>query len=250
MSLLFRKHTRLLVVTIAALLAACTSMGTPPDYSAALASSSRMEGDQARDAGRKPAEVLAFLGVRPGMTVLDVMASGGWYTEVMAIAVGNTGKVYAQNPPAFLAFRNGFYDKAISARLADGRLPNVERLDADFAAMNLDGTVDVAISALNFHDLYNRDPAAAAAMLSAVMQALRPGGVFGIIDHVGNPGANNAALHRMLPQQAMDAAMAAGFTVESSDLLAVSTDDHTKMVFAPDVQGQTDRFLLKLRKPG
>jgi len=65
------------------------------------------------------------------MTVMDLLASGGWYTEVLSVAVGPEGTVYAQNPPMLLGFNDNAYDKAITARLADNRLPNVIRLDRD-----------------------------------------------------------------------------------------------------------------------
>lgn len=218
------------------------------DVANRIADANRIEGDADRDDGRKPAQVMSFLGVDSTMTGLDVMASGGWYTDVLASLLTD-GKVYAQNPPAFLAYRDGYYDKALSSRLASGRLPNVVRLDKDFADLGLHNEVDVAVSALNLHDLYNRDPAAAAGMMKAVYEALKPGGVFGVIDHDGNADGDNAKLHRMTMKQAIDVAKAAGFNVETSDILRNPDDDHTLPVFNPEVRGKTDRFLLKLTKP-
>jgi len=90
----------------------------------------RSDDDKVRDAQRKPAEVLMFLGLRSGDTVLDIWSSGGWYTEVFSIAVGPEGKVLSQNSAAVLAFRDGYYDQALSARLEGDRLPNVERINA------------------------------------------------------------------------------------------------------------------------
>ncbi|GAB1267097.1 class I SAM-dependent methyltransferase [Aurantivibrio infirmus] len=224
------------------------AVGSVSDIQAAINSDKRTAGESDRDAGRKPAEVLAFLGVKPGMTVLDVAASGGWYTEVLSFAVGSEGKVYAQNSPAFLQYRDGANEKAISARLANNRLPNVERINSEFGGMNIDNSVDVAITALNFHDIYNRSPEAGVAMLKDIKAALKPGGVLGLIDHNGKEGTDNNALHRMPVQQAIDAAKAAGFEVEVSDILANSEDDGSALVFAPGVRGKTDRFLLKLTK--
>lgn len=205
--------------------------------------------DRARDDDRKPAEVLAFLDLQPGMTVLDVMASGGWYTEVLSHSVGEEGKVYAHNTPAFLQFREGAYDKALDARLADDRLKNVVRINKDFNDLGLENEIDLAISALNFHDLYNRSEEAALEMLHAIKKALKPGGVFGLIDHNGKPGADNASLHRMPKEDAIALARKAGFEVSQSDLLTNPNDDHSQMVFAPGMRGKTDRFLLKLSKP-
>lgn len=217
-----------------------------------LASDFRSEADRARDAGRKPEEVLAFLGIRPGMTVIDIIAAGGWYTEVLALAVGPDGHVAAQNPRFVLEFRDGANDKALDARLADKRLPNVSRLDREFVDLSpADGSYDAALTALNLHDIYNRDGEEAALfVVAAVYSILKPGGVFGVIDHEGTEGQDNVALHRMLKTDAIRVAEAAGFVVEGdSNILHVADDDHTQNVFAEGRRGTTDRFLLKLRKP-
>ena len=218
---------------------------------ASLSGGDRAEADKARDAGRKPAQVVAFLGISEGMTVMDLIAAGGYYTEVLSNAVGESGRVYAQNPAMVLRFRDGANDKAMTARLANDRLANVVRWDREMTDIGLDaGSLDAAITALNFHDLYNNDPAVAAGFLDAVMQLLKPGGVLGLIEHHGNAGGDNAALHRMEKSKALEAIMAAGFeVVGDSDLLSNAADDRTQMVFATDIRGKTDRFLLKLRKP-
>ncbi|MCZ6644303.1 MAG: SAM-dependent methyltransferase [Gammaproteobacteria bacterium] len=218
---------------------------------AALNGGDRAEADKTRDAGRKPAQVVAFLGISEGMTVMDLIAAGGYYTEVLSNAVGESGRVYAQNPAMVLRFRDGANDKAMTARLANDRLPNVVRWDHEMTDIGLDaGSLDAAVTALNFHDIYNNDAAAAGDFLGAVMQLLKPGGVLGIIEHHGNAGADNAALHRMEKSKALEAILAAGFeVVGDSDLLSNAADDHTQMVFSPDVRGKTDRFLFKLRKP-
>ena len=218
----------------------------------ALATASRSAEDKARDAGRKPADVLAFLGVKPGMTVLDEFASGGWYTEALSIAVGPTGRVIAQNAPRMLEMRDGANEKAISARLAGGRLANVERLNADLGQLGLEpASLDIAFTALNFHDFYYlMSPEAAAASLVEIYAALKPGGVLGLLDHSGAADGDNAKLHRIDPRIAKDMAADAGFIVEAeSDLLRQPDDDLSTMVFDPSIRGKTDRFLLRLRKP-
>ena len=222
------------------------------DLRALLASESRAEADRARDAGRKPADVVEFLGIEPGMRVMDVIAASGYYTEVLSLAVGPDGQVVAQNPPGVLQMRDGVNEKAISARLADARLPNVSRLNGDVGEIAADGgTYDAAITALNFHDIYNRGgPEGALASLQAIYAVLKPGGVFGIVDHVGVAGADNVELHRIEKALAIETAIAAGFVVEGeSDILANAGDDHTQGVFAEGLRGNTDRFALKLRKP-
>ena len=222
------------------------------DLAAALASEDRAAEDRARDAGRKPAEVVATLGIGPGMTVIDLIAAGGYYTEVLSLAVGPAGKVYAQNPPRVLQFRDGANEKALSARLADGRLANVERVnEADLGATGVaPGSLDAAITALNFHDLYNgQGPEAAAGFLAGIKALLKPGGVLGLIDHYGDPEQDNASLHRLDVAAARPVLEASGFEIESSDLLRNPEDDHTKMVFDAAIRGKTDRLLYKLTKP-
>ncbi len=213
---------------------------------------SRSDEDKARDAGRKPAEVLAYLGLKSGDTAADFIASGGWYTEVLSLAVGPDGTVYAQNSEAALALRDRAYDKELTARLDGDRLPNVVRKDEELTALTIPaGSVDVALTGLNFHDVYNSyGPDAAVGFLSAIRATLKPGGVLGVIDHAGVPGADNNELHRIDPALAVASAEAAGFVIEENrNILASATDDHTKNVFDPAVRGQTDRFILKLTNP-
>ncbi len=217
-----------------------------------LASSSRPQADRDRDAGRKPAQVIEFLGITPGMSVIDLIAAGGYYTEVLAISVGPQGRVVAHNTDVILKMRDGVNEKALSERLSGNRLPNVSRLDREFKDLSSDdGEFDAAITALNFHDIYNSaGPEAAVQVLSTIRSMLKPGGVFGIIDHAGAEGADNVAMHRVEKARAIETAEAAGFVVEaSSDLLANPDDDHTQGVFAEGLRGNTDRFVLKLRNP-
>ncbi len=220
------------------------------DLRTAMAVPSRKQEDRDRDADRKPADLMMALGIKPGMTVVDVMAAGGWMTEVLSIAVGPTGKVYAQNPTAFLQFNNGAYGKAIAARLENNRLPNVVRLDGDLPGAAGANSVDAAVTAMNLHDLYNRNPQSAQTFVKSVFDTLKPGGLFAVIDHVGVAGADNNRLHRMTKQQAIDVSKAAGFVIESeNNIYAHPADDHTKAVFDPTLRGKTDQFVLLLRKP-
>ncbi|MBT8100992.1 MAG: hypothetical protein KJO82_14655, partial [Gammaproteobacteria bacterium] len=172
------------------------------DLSAKLAAASRPAEDRERDIGRKPAEVIRVLGITPGMDVIDIMAAGGWYTEVLSIAVGPDGSVTAMNPPRVLSMREGANEKALSRRLAGNRLTNVSRLDKDITDIGDHAErFDAAITALNLHDIYNRGgDGAAIGMLEAIYNVLKPGGVFGIIDHQGRPGQDNTVLHRMLKE--------------------------------------------------
>jgi predicted methyltransferase len=257
---------KLLCTTVlATTLVACTSMQSGSsssseskasagggDLAAALASANRPAEDKSRDADRKPAELMQFFGVKPGMTTVDLIALGGYVTEALSVAVGPKGKVYAQNPPVALQLRDGMYAKALTERLANNRLPNVVRVDGDLPASSQipPGSVDVAITAMNYHDVRNMNPEIAAGFLKAVYSMLKPGGVLGVTDHVGNDGADNAQLHRIPKHFLIEDAKAAGYTVEAeSDILAHPADDHTKNVFDPTLRGKTDQFVVRLRKP-
>ena len=221
-------------------------MEAAPVDLAAILDNARSDEDKARDAGRKPAEVLEILGVAPGMDVLDLVAASGWYSAVLSAAVGPDGSVTAQNPGWMLAFQDGGVVAGLDARI-EGGLSNVTW--AELGAM--DAQFDVALSALNIHDVYYLEsPEATAEFAAAVFKVLKPGGVFGIIEHAGDPDGDNASLHRIDKDLVLDIVTAAGFDVEAdSDLLANPADDHTQSVFAEGIRGQTDRFLLKLRKP-
>lgn len=205
----------------------------------------RSADDRQRDIARRPIEVMQFLGVEDGMTALDVIAAAGWYTGILSAAVGPTGKVYSQNP-AFFANREGFVEEEAQRHAALG---NVEAMHGDVAGV--DGQIDVAISNQNLHDIYNMGgEAAALQLLQSIYAALKPGGVFGLMDHRGVDGQPNRELHRMDVDVARDLLLQAGFAVEAeSMLLANAADDHTKGPGDESLNGRSDRFLLKARKP-
>jgi predicted methyltransferase len=222
-----------------------------PDLATLLAGDARSEADRARDVGRKPAEVIDFLGIAPGMSVIDIIGAGGYYTEVLALVVGPDGHVAAQNPAFVLQMRDGVNEKALSERLANDRLPNVSRLDKELTDLSAeDGPFDAAITALNLHDIYNRfGEESAVGTLQLIYASLKPGGVFGVIDHNGVAGNDNKALHRMQKEDAIRLAKAAGFIVEADSDILNTADDMSQAVFAEEIRGKTNRFLLRLRKP-
>jgi predicted methyltransferase len=203
----------------------------PPDFQDKLAADARPAEDKARDGSRRPYQVMTLLGVDAGMTVVDVAAGGGWYTEVLSAAVGPSGKVFAQFGP-----RGDDADRARAARLG-----NVEGV---FDALPTIGAnvADRAVTALTLH---HRDTA----YLREIYDALKPGGMAVVIDHEGTAGMDNEELHRMVKADARRMITEAGFEiVEDSDLLHTAADDHTLHIMAPELGRDTDRFLFLVRK--
>ena len=222
--------------------------------SAAVDAPERPEADRKLDAARKPKEMLAFFGVRPGMKLLDLFTGGGWYAELEARVAGPGGEVYAQNPPQYL---EKWGDKAIVARLADNRLPTVKRWDRSLDAMELPGAhFDGAIANDVFHDFFwlSND---VDGILKQVYDALKPGGFFAIVDHSAPAGTGDSYARSRDGQHRIDEALVkeklakAGFRLEAaSELLRNPDDDRTKPFFAPEMKGKnTDKFALLFRKP-
>jgi predicted methyltransferase len=210
----------------------------------AMANPDRPAADKERDPMRKAPEVLNFLGLEEGMTAVDLIAIGGWYTEVLSYAVGDSGKVYMHNNASPFVDRNM---DTINDRLS--RLDNVEHKLDGFATIPA-GSADFVLTALNFHDVYNPDPAAAQGFIGAIANVLKTGGILGVIDHEGTPGADNPTLHRIAFDDAVKALLASGqfALVATSDLLDNPADDHTVGPFDPSLGRDTDRFILKLVK--
>ena len=218
-------------------------------FEKALQDPMRPAEDRQRDAGRKPAEVMKVFGIKPGMKVLDLVASGGYYTEVISHKVGPKGEVLSHNNTFMLEVMDGRFDKEMTERLKNQRLSNVTRWHRESDDLGLDNEIDVATLVLNYHDFYNLDKDLRFAFLGEVKKALKPGGVFGVIDMQANPGEFNPKLHRINDEIVKREIVSAGFTLmEENSLLRNTTDDHTKLVFDPSVRGKTDRFILRFVK--
>ena len=243
--------TAMLVLALAAPSVA-QSQASSPAIAAAVADSLRPAADTARDGSRKPAEIVAFAGVKPGDVVAEISPGGGYYTRILAKAVGPEGKVYALVPAAF-ANRPGGLD-AINALAA--QYSNVTIVPADFTDLKLPEPVDLVWTTENYHDFNNGPDAAAriAAINRTTFAVLRPGGIYFVEDHEAAPGTGTSAtstLHRIDPAAVKEQVTAAGFTLEAeSDLLANPDDPKTVAVRDPSVQGETEKFALRFRKPG
>ncbi len=237
-------------------LPAAVQSDAPAAIAAALASTERLAGDADEDARRHPKEVLEFLGIEPGMRVLDFFAGGGYYTELLSRVVGADGTVIAYNDALFTKP----FGQRLNERLSGGRLANVKPLVAAANDLALEpGELDAAIFVMSFHDLYHRPEDGAAAtdvsrVVARLYEALKAGGIVLVQDHTAIAGAEvvEAAntVHRIDPEAVKREFTAAGFTFDGeSPIFANPADDHSKMVFDPAIRGSTDRFMIRFRKP-
>lgn len=234
--------------------AAPSGRDVPPAIAAAVDAPDRTAEDRALDAGRRPAELLAFFGVEPGWHVVDVFAGGGYTTELLARVVGPSGSVIAQNNTFVL---DRFARGPLGERLARLAMPNVTPLEAELDAPVPEGArdLDAVIFVLSYHDSVWQGTDRAA-MNRAIFQALRPGGVYGIVDHAAAPGhgiEDAQSLHRIERSVVVSEVLAAGFVLDGeSELLANGDDAHDWNASpreAGERRGTSDRFVLRFRRP-
>lgn len=214
----------------------------------AMMAPGRPAADKAVDSKRKPEQVLAFFGIKPGMKVIDIDAGNGYYSELMAAAVGPTGMVYAQNN-ARMMMRNKNAMMMMKGRVS--RMPNIKPTEAPATDLKMDGELDFALVSLHLHDVYNfAGKDAAVGMLKGVYAALKPGGKLGLIDHVGVAGADNKTLHRIPIATAEELLKDAGFKIEGqSNVLHHPEDNHTLVSHDPKIRRMTDRMVILAMKP-
>jgi predicted methyltransferase len=228
----------------------------PADVAAAVSGPGRPDDQVKLDAVRKPVEMLKFGGLRRGDIALDLFAGSGYYTEIMAKAVGPRGGVLAWEPAGFLN------DKA-RAGWADlrKRAPNAGLIMVSSSAFTLPrDAFDFVMLHLNYHDVYWQSakygygPLDPNAFLRTVYESMKPGAAIEVIDHVASPGGDVRAvvekLHRIDPAVVKADFKRAGFVLDGeSALLRNPADDHSKLVFDPSIRGNTDRVVYRFRKP-
>lgn len=218
-----------------------------PDYvRKAVQSMDRPEAMTSRDFNRKPAELLVLSGVKPGDQVLEFAAFGQYFTTLLSDIVGPKGKVYMLDLPYTEARSGEPSRKFVAAH------PNTQYTIADYNTAELPQNLDVVFNVLYYHDL-PLNKIDTAALNAKILKALKPGGIFFVVDHNAAPGSgmrDTQKLHRIDPVVIRQEITAAGFElVEESKLLAHAPDDHTQMVFAPGLRGMTDQSVFKFRKP-
>lgn len=232
--------------------AADGSAANPPQYLRdAVGSEDRPEADRARDQYRKPADVLAFFGVAPGQKVAELMTGRGYYIDIISRVVGDNGVAYAHNSPFVL---RRFAAQPLTERLANPRLRNVVRLDRELEDPGLPGNLDAVLIILFYHDTFwqgvDREK-----MNKAVYEALKPGGIYGVVDHHAQAGSGDRdvkTLHRVDAALIKKEILAAGFELDGeSEILRHPEDTRDYNVFR-DVEtkrDRTDRFIFRFRKP-
>jgi predicted methyltransferase len=261
--------TRIPIFLVVCSIAACAQDSSPDSssttgsqpsgesiYAVAVADPGRSDADRARDVNRKPAEVLAFLDIRPGMDVLDMYSGGGYYTEIVSRVVGTDGSVHAHNNSAY----TNFVGEETDRRYAGNRLANVDLLMAENNELDLaPDSYDAILMILAYHDIYYVAPndgwpkIDGPKFVAELFEGLRPGGILGVVDHyaaAGSPRETGNTLHRIDPDIVISEIEAAGFVLDGkSDVLRNMDDDHSLSMAAPEIRGRTDRFVLRFIKP-
>jgi predicted methyltransferase len=231
------------------------SWAAPADVKASVAATSARSADNVKlDESRKPAEVLKFLGLQQGMWVADPFGGNFYWAEITAPAVGPKGRVTIWEPKQFYSQKMLDNYTALAAKQ-----PNVFMRVSPMEAPDMPGKYDFMLINLDYHDVYwesekygivKMDPDQ---WLKTVYDAMKPGAIVGVIDHVALPGDTRATvekLHRIDPETVKADFKRAGFKLEAeSQMLRNPADDHSLNVFDPKIRGKTDRFVFKFRKP-
>jgi predicted methyltransferase len=260
MTILFRhRSTAMLAAAICFATLASAGSDKAPAVSkaiaAAVADPARPQADRDRDADRKPAECIAFAGLKPGQRIADLLPGGGYFTRIFSGVVGPKGQVVAVAPPKRPDAPADRPEPAAAVRAiaADPHYPNVIVSVEKLVELKLPAKLDMVWTSQNYHDVHNVPNIDVGAFNKTVFESLKPGGIYIVIDHATGKGAGFTAtstLHRSDPDAVKTEVMAAGFEfVGSSDVIANAADDHQGKVFEQGLHDKTDRYLLKFRRP-
>ncbi len=230
------------------------SAAIPAHIASAIVNPARSENDRKADSSRKPAELLAFAGVKQGERVLELIPGGGYFARIFSGVVGPSGKVFELVATEETRTTTKNLDAA-NVIAADPAFRGISVLHQPIAEIKTPEQVDLVWTSQNYHDFHNKSfgPADIAAFNKAVFNALKPGGVFMVVDHAAEAGSglrDTETLHRIDPASVKTEVEAAGFTLEArSDLLQDKDDTHLTRIFDPTIRGKTDKFVFKFRKP-
>lgn len=255
------RHRSVATLAAAVCVATLASVGTakapdvPKYIAAAVADPARPQADRDRDADRKPAETIAFAGLKPGQRIADLLPGGGYFTRIFSGVVGPKGEVIAVAPPKRPDAPADRPEPAAAVRAiaADAHYSNVKVSVEKVAELKLPEKLDMVWTSQNYHDVHNVQNIDVGAFNKVVFDSLKPGGIYIVIDHAAAKGSGFTAtstLHRSDPDAVKTEVMAAGFEfVGSSDVIANPSDDHMAKVFEQGLRDKTDRYVLKFRKP-
>ena len=251
-------NSKLFLAAAFALTVAASGAHAKPDANqlAAVADKSRPEADTKRDEARKPAEMLAFAGVKQGQTVVDLLPGGGYFTRIFSKAVGPKGTVYSvSGPPRPVTDpAKPPPPPAQDVIAADPNYSNVKPVHAPLQnGLSVPTQADLVWTSQNYHDVKNVPNVDMLAFDKTIFNSLKPGGVFIVLDHVANPDTVDATktVHRIDPAVVKKEVEAAGFKFEGeSKALANPADDHKgRSTDDGPLRGHTDQFIYKFRKP-
>ena len=239
-----------------AMLATAAAAALPKNIAAAVADSARPDADKARDAERKPGESMAFAGLKPGESVIELAPGKGYYTRLLSAAAGPEGKLLVvASPKRPDAPADAPAPAApIHALAADAHYKNITVSEQRAVELSLPAdSADLVWTSQNYHDFHNVKDLDVVKFDKEILKALKPGGVFLVIDHAAEAGSgfrDTETLHRVDAEAVKKEVESAGFKFEgASEALRNKDDPHTAKVFDASVKGHTDQFILKFRKP-
>jgi len=244
---MIRSFTAALFAT-SLLVAPAFAQTVPPAIAASVSDAARPDTDKERDAARKPGETMAFAGVKSGMVVGELGPGRGYYTRLLAKAVGPKGKVYAVITAAQAA-RPGVLDGLNALAAA---YPNIKVVTVEYATMALPEKADLFWTTENYHDFHNGPTADIAALDKAVFNNLKPGGIFYVEDHNAADGAGLEAttkFHRMDVAVAKTELTAAGFKLDGEGDLLRNPADNRAASNSETGHFVSDRFMLRMKRP-
>jgi predicted methyltransferase len=240
--------TAILILSLGASIAPAAP-SLPASIGGAVADSARPAEDTQRDTDRKPAETLAFAGIKSGETIIEIAPGKGYYTRLLSAVVGPKGRVYAATSQP----KPDAPPPPVQAIAAEPHYSNVSVSFQRVADLKLPPDVDLVWTSQNYHDFHNIPDVDVAAVNRAIFAALKPGGTYFVLDHAAEAGSGSRdtnTLHRIDEETVKQEVTAAGFKlVGESEILRNKSDPHTAKVFDPEIRGHTDQFMLKFQKP-